>query len=75
MPNSVSRRKFLQKTGAAVVVGLTSIPVMGADKKTLIVGVSCSPREGKTTATAVMAALDAAKGVNSQISSPVNGHL
>ena len=67
MSNSVSRRKFLQKASAAALAGLTSMPVMGADKKTLIVGVSCSPREGKTTATAVMAALDAAKGVNSQI--------
>ena len=67
MSNSVSRRKFLQKAGAAAVAGLTTKSALGADKKILIVGVSCSPREGKTTATAVMAALDAAKGVNSQI--------
>jgi multimeric flavodoxin WrbA len=67
MSNSVSRRKFLQKAGVAAVAGLTSKSALGANKKTLIVGVSCSPRKGKTTATAVVAALDAAKGVNSQI--------
>jgi multimeric flavodoxin WrbA len=32
-----------------------------------ILGISCSPREGKTTATAVKAALDAAKGVDPRI--------
>ena len=32
-----------------------------------ILGISCSPREGKTTATAVKAALDAAKKVDSRI--------
>jgi len=67
MPKSVSRRSFIHKAGAAVAVGLTSNSVFASNKKTLIVGVSCSPRKGKTTATSVMAALDAAKGVNSQI--------
>jgi multimeric flavodoxin WrbA len=67
MSNSVSRRKFLQKAGVVAAAGLTTKSVMGADKKTLIVGVSCSPRQGKTTATSIKAALDAAKGVNSQI--------
>ena len=67
MSNSVTRRKFLQNAGVAAVAGLTTKSALGADKKTLIVGVSCSPRKGKTTATAVEAALDAAKGVNSQI--------
>jgi len=67
MSKSVSRRKFIQKTGAAAVVGLTSSSVFASDEKILIVGVSCSPRQGKTTATAVKAALEAAKGVNSQL--------
>lgn len=67
MSNSVSRRKFLQKAGVVAVAGLTTKSALGADKKTLIVGVSCSPRQGKTTATSIKAALDAAKGVNSQI--------
>ena len=67
MSRSVSRRKFIQKAGAAAVDGLASSPVFAESGKILIVGVSCSPRQGKTTATAVKAALDAAKGVNSQI--------
>ena len=67
MSRSVSRRKFIQKAGAAAVAGLASSPVFAGSGKILIVGVSCSPRQGKTTATAVKAALDAAKGVNSQI--------
>ena len=67
MTNFVSRRNFLQKAGAAAVSGLTVKSLLGTDKKILIVGVSCSPRNGKTTATAVKAALNAARGVNSQL--------
>ncbi len=67
MSRSVSRRKFIQKAGAAAVAGLASSPMFAGSEKILIVGVSCSPRQGKTTATAVKAALDAAKSVNSQI--------
>ena len=67
MSKSISRRKFIQKAGAAAVVGLTSNSVFASGEKTLIVGVSCSPRQGKTTATSIKASLDAAKGVNSQI--------
>ena len=67
MSKSVSRRKFIKKAGAAAVVGLTSNSIFARSENTLILGVSCSPRKGKTTATAIMAALDAAKGVNSQI--------
>jgi multimeric flavodoxin WrbA len=67
MSNSVSRRKFMKKAGAAAVAGLTSNSIFAGNDKILIVGVSCSPRKGKTTATSVKTALDAAKGVNSQI--------
>jgi multimeric flavodoxin WrbA len=67
MSKSVSRRKFIQKAGAAAVVGFTSNSVFAGSEKILIVGVSCSPRKGKTTATAIQAALDAAGGINSQI--------
>jgi len=38
-----------------------------AQRPVRIVGVSCSPRKGKTTATAVQVALDAAKAVDSRI--------
>jgi len=67
MSRSVSRRKFIRKAGVAAVAGIASSPVFAGGGKIMIVGVSCSPRQGKTTATAVKAALDAAKGVNSQI--------
>jgi len=67
MSKSVTRRKFIQKAGTAAVVGLTSNSVFTSSEKTLIVGVSCSPRQGKTTATAIKASLDAAGSVNSQI--------
>jgi multimeric flavodoxin WrbA len=67
MSNSVSRRKFIQKASAVAVAGLTSNSVFAGGEKILIVGISCSPRKGKTTATATQAALDAAGGVNSQI--------
>jgi multimeric flavodoxin WrbA len=67
MSNSVSRRKFIQTAGAAAVSGITTSSVVAGGEKVLIVGVSCSPRQGKTTATAVKAALEAARGINSQI--------
>ena len=67
MSNSVSRRKFMKKAGTAAVAGLTSNSIFAGNDKILLVGVSCSPRRGKTTATAVKAALDASKGINSQI--------
>ena len=67
MSNSVSRRKFIQKAGVAAVAGLTIKSIFGSSEKTLIVGVSCSPRKGKTTATAIQVALDAAKSVDPRI--------
>jgi len=66
----MDRRNFLT-TGLAAPAAFTSIgpaTAGAAESKTVrIVGVSCSPREGKTTATAVKAALEAAKGVDSRI--------
>ena len=67
MSNSVSRRKFMKKAGAAAVAGLTSNSIFAGNDKILLVGVSCSPRRGKTTATAVKAALDAAVKVASTV--------
>ena len=57
----MDRRKFMGKTIAAgAAVSLTSAAAVDS-KPIRIIGVSCSPRKGKTTATAVKAALDAAK--------------
>lgn len=65
----MNRRKFMSKTLAAGAVASIAAPPAGASKsKTVkILGISCSPRKGKTTATAVKVALDAAKEVDSRI--------
>ena len=52
--------------GAGVSIPLASANASNA-KPVKILGISCSPREGKTTATAVKAALDAAKQLDSRI--------
>ena len=64
-----TRRNFLATAGvAALATGLAQ----GAEeapkgKPVKIIGVSCSPRKGMTTAKAVQAALDAAKNVDPRI--------
>lgn len=73
MERKLTRRNVL---GVAGTLALAGSPVLvkgqannntpGA-KPVLILGISCSPRKGKTTATAVKAALDAAKEVDSRI--------
>ncbi len=65
----MNRRKFIATsiaTGAAAALGSTT--AKAANKKSVrILGISCSPRKGKTTATSVKVALDAAKEVDSRI--------
>jgi len=65
----MNRRKFMAETLAAgAAVSIASAPANGSKAKFVkILGISCSPREGKTTATAVKAALDAAKRVDRRI--------
>jgi len=64
----MNRRNFLSTSFAAGAAALASTTAKAADKKSVrILGVSCSPRKGKTTATAVQAALDAAKEVDPRI--------
>ena len=65
----MNRRNFLSTSLAAgAAATLASTTAKAADKKSVrILGVSCSPRKGKTTATAVQAALDAAKEVDPRI--------
>jgi multimeric flavodoxin WrbA len=67
MSQNVNRRTFLNKAGSIAAIGLASKSLFAQDRKTLIIGVACSPRKGKTTATSVQVALDAAKSVNSNI--------
>jgi multimeric flavodoxin WrbA len=66
---SMDRRKFLATTLAAgATASMASAAAASQEGKTIrIVGVSCSPRKGKTTATAVQVALDAAKAVDPRI--------
>jgi multimeric flavodoxin WrbA len=65
----MDRRKFMASaltTGAALSVAATN--ASGQEKKAIrIVGISCSPRKGKTTSTSVKVALDAASGVDKSI--------
>jgi multimeric flavodoxin WrbA len=66
----MDRRNFLTAglSATAAFASINSSTSTAEDSKTVrIVGVACSPREGKTTATAVKAALEAAKGVDLRI--------
>jgi multimeric flavodoxin WrbA len=70
MANSMNRRMFLGGLGAAAAVqtaNLANAAKISTSEKVLIVGVSCSPRKGKTTSTAVQEALKAAKEVDGRI--------
>ncbi len=65
----MDRRKFLATTLAAGAATSMTAPMATAQesKAIRIVGVSCSPRKGKTTATAIQVALDAAKAVDPRV--------
>jgi len=71
MKGSVNRRNFLGIAGTAAVATATASAQASNNtpnaEAVRILGVSCSPRKGKTTATAVQAALDAAKEVDPRI--------
>jgi multimeric flavodoxin WrbA len=69
MKQNVTRRNFLATAGAAALAtGLAHGAEEEVKGKTIkIIGVSCSPRKGMTTAKAVQAALDAAKSVDQRI--------
>jgi len=60
----MNRRGFLTTTLAAGATGsVTSTAVAGDRKAIKILGISCSPRKGKTTAAALGICLEAAKAV------------
>jgi multimeric flavodoxin WrbA len=69
MERDVSRRGFLAAAGAASIAGLAGQAAAGpaakaAGKAIKIIGVSCSPRKGKTTAAGLQACLEAAAKVD-----------
>jgi multimeric flavodoxin WrbA len=70
MKPNVTRRNFLATAGGAALAATTTTLLAaepGGAKPLKILGVSCSPRKGMTTAKAVQAALDAAKAVDPRI--------
>lgn len=75
MESDMTRRAFLGATGAAgaaLAAGVTAGSAgaeegAGAAKPVRIIGISASPRKGKTTAAAVAIALEAAKGVGPNV--------
>jgi multimeric flavodoxin WrbA len=73
MTDNVTRRSFLRTVGTAVAGGAMVGTAASADeraqtnKKIRILGLSCSPRKGKTTATAVQVALEAAAKVSPDV--------
>jgi len=74
MREDLTRRGFLGAAGAAVVAGVASEAALAAEGKEApkggpikIVGLSCSPRKGKTTAAALQVCLDAAKAAGPNV--------
>jgi len=69
MKRKMDRRKFVSKAffSGAVASLAPTIAAAGQAGNVRIVGVTCSPRKGKTTATAVEVALEAAKEVDERI--------
>ena len=73
MTTDFTRRRFMEAAGAAIVTGTATAPTsaqaaVGSRAKTIrIVGISCSPRKGKTTAASLQVCLDAAEKVDPRI--------
>ncbi len=70
MPSNWTRRTFLTAAGAAIPASCaagSASQASGAAKSVRIIGVSCSPRKGRTTAAAVRAGLEAAREIGSSI--------
>lgn len=63
MKDNVSRRHFIAATAAAASATMIPKGAQATPGKILILGISASPRKGKTTAVSVQAALDAAAGL------------
>jgi multimeric flavodoxin WrbA len=74
MAENLTRRALLGAAGAAVVAGVASEAALAAEGKEApkggpikIIGLSTSPRKGKTTAAALQVCLDAAKAVGPNV--------
>jgi multimeric flavodoxin WrbA len=68
MPSNLSRRTFLGAAGAAIPGSLAGWPPGQATSAGIkILGISCSPRKGRTTAAALQICLEAAKGFDQSV--------
>ncbi len=70
MPSNWTRRTFLAAAGASIPASCamgSASQAAGAAKSVKIIGVSCSPRKGRTTAAAVRSCLEAAREVGQGI--------
>ena len=70
MKKQVTRRNFLAAAGTAALAATATSALAaeaGGGKTLKILGISCSPRKGMTTAKSVQAALDAAKAADARI--------
>jgi multimeric flavodoxin WrbA len=71
MNTELTRRRFVGATATATLAGsfaaITPARAAAGGAPLKILGMSCSPRKGMTTAKAVQTALDAAKGVSPRI--------
>lgn len=65
----MNRRTFLNSglAAGAAVAGIGSQGLAADDTKVKVLGISCSPRKGMTTATGVEAALEAAEATGSNV--------
>ena len=66
----MDRRNFLSKgivAGGVMAIGSMAQAATETEGNIRILGISCSPRKGMTTATSVQVALDAAKGLGNRI--------
>ena len=70
MENGLGRRAFLGVAGAVMAgaaANAAEAPAQPAAQGIKIIGVACSPRKGKTTASAIQICLDAAKAVSPSV--------
>jgi len=74
MTTGVTRREFLGKAGTVAAVGagtgvaLAAADASSAEKRPIkIIGICCSPRKGKSTATSLRACLDAAREAGAEV--------
>ena len=73
MTTDFTRRRFMETAGAAIVAGTAAATTSAQaaarsrDKTIRIVGISCSPRKGKTTASSLQVCLQAAEKVDPRI--------